>query len=170
MEQWSIEKLSSTIEIVQNGTLVYEQQGLQVKVTVGTPSWYAWLETARTFRFTSEVGTFTAHKARAGNQRGGWYWRAYRRQHGKLSRYYLGVSANLTLPNLREAARRLAARSEGTSTRKEALAQEHVSQTTTSSDALTPIPILNTKFALPRLPIQHVSRPHLIDVLEQGVA
>ena len=137
--------------------------------TVGMPSWYAWLETATTFRFTCEEGTFTAHKVRAGNRRGGWYWRAYRRQHGRLSRCYLGVSTNLTLPCLHEAARRLAARSEGTSTRKDVPEQEPEAQNMTSSDVFTPILILNTKFALPRLPVQHIARPHLLAFLEQGV-
>jgi len=148
---------------------VYEHDGQQVTVTVDTPSWYTWLETATAFTFVCEEGRFTAHKVRAGNRRGGWYWRAYRRQHGRLSRCYLGVSANLTLLCLDETARRLAARAEGASTRKETSEQGHALQTTISSDILTPTLILNTKFALPRLPLQHVSRPHLLALLEQDV-
>jgi LuxR family transcriptional regulator, maltose regulon positive regulatory protein len=165
-----MEKPTATSGVVQNGRLVYEQDGQRVTATVDSPSWYAWLETATTFTFTCEEGTFTAHKARAGNQRGSWYWRAYRRQHGRLSRCYLGISANLTLPCLCEAARRLAARSEGTPTRQEASGQGHVSRTTTSSDVLTPVLILNTKCALPRLPVQHVPRAHLVALLEKGAA
>lgn len=134
--------------------------------TVGTPSWYDWLETATGFTFTGEEGTFTAHKMRAGNRRGGWYWRAYRRHQGRLSNYYLGISTNLTLPYLYEAARSLAARSESDSTRRKASGQGHELQITTTSDILTPI--LNTKFALPRLPLQHVSRPYLLALLESG--
>ena len=87
-----MEKVSPTAGAVCNGCLVYEQQGQNMVVLVDTPSWYAWLETATTFTFTCEQGTFTAHKARAGNRRGGWYWRAYRRKRGRLSRCYLGVS------------------------------------------------------------------------------
>src|SRR5258708_34282598 len=116
-----------------------------MKATVGTPLWYTWLETATTFRFESAEGTFTAHKERAGNQRGGWYWRAYRRQHGRLSRCYLGISANLTLPCLCEAARRLAARSEGTPTREEASGQGNGSRSTTSPDVLAPVMFRNRK-------------------------
>lgn len=140
-------------------------------VTVGTPSWYAWLETATTFRFECEVGMFTAHKERAGNQRGDWYWRAYRRKLGQLYRCYLGVSANLTLLCLYEAARRLTARSEDASTRNEVSRQEQEpqAQMVTPSAAFMPIPILNTKCAPPRLPVQHVSRPHLLTFLEQSV-
>ena len=106
---------------------------------------------------------------RAGNRRGGWYWRASRRKQGRLSRCYLGVSANLTLPRLCGAAHRLAARAEGASTKKEAEDAGDESQTTTSSAVLTPILVLNTKFALPRLPVQHVARPHLLALLEQSV-
>ncbi len=173
MEQCTIEKLSAIIGVVQNGTLRYEHQQQHMTATVGTPSWYAWLETATTFRFECSEGTFTAHKVRAGNRRGGWYWRACRRQHGRLSRCYLGVSANLTLPCLHETAGRLAALSEATSTRKnvseQKQEQELESQTMTSSAVLPPILILNTKFALPCLPVQHVSRPHLLAFVEQGV-
>src|SRR5215472_7962252 len=113
MERSIIEKGSTTRGIVQDGTLRYEDQQQHLTARVGTPSWYAWLETATTFTFTGKEGTFTAHKARAGNRRGGWYWRAYRRKRGRLSRCYLGVSTNLTLANLREVARRLAADGEG---------------------------------------------------------
>ncbi len=66
-----MEKASPTIGAVCNGCLVYEQQGQNMVVLVDTPSWYAWLETATTFSFTCEEGTFTAHKARAGNRRVG---------------------------------------------------------------------------------------------------
>jgi LuxR family transcriptional regulator, maltose regulon positive regulatory protein len=110
-----MEKIPPTAGAVCNGCLVYKQQGQNIVVLIDTPSWYAWLETATTFTFTGEEGTFTAHKARAGNRRGGWYWRAYRRKCGRLSRCYLGVSTNLTFAKLREAARRLAVDGEDTS-------------------------------------------------------
>jgi LuxR family transcriptional regulator, maltose regulon positive regulatory protein len=58
---------------VQNGILTCEHDGQTTAVAVGTSAWYAWLETATTFTFASEGGQFTAHKARAGNRRGGWY-------------------------------------------------------------------------------------------------
>ncbi|GHO57530.1 hypothetical protein [Ktedonobacter robiniae] len=109
-----MEKASSPIGTVCNGCLVYEQQGQHLVVLLDTPSWYAWLEMATTFTFTCEEGTFTAHKARAGNRRGGWYWRAYRRKRGRLARCYLGVSSNLTFTKLWEAARRLAGEAEDT--------------------------------------------------------
>ena len=54
MELSTIEKSSATIGVVQNGTLVYEHCGQQVMVTVDTPSWYTWLETATAFTFVCE--------------------------------------------------------------------------------------------------------------------
>jgi LuxR family transcriptional regulator, maltose regulon positive regulatory protein len=171
MERCPIKKLRATFGAVQDGTLRYGDQKQQQTIPVGTPSWYSWLETATAFRFACEAGTFTARKERAGNQRGDWYWRAYRRKLGRLSRCYLGVSSNLTLSCLHEAARRLTARSEDASTRNEVSRQEQgpEAQMMTSSAAFLPIPILNTKCVPPRLPVQHVSRPHLLTFLEQSV-
>src|SRR5579859_1638036 len=161
----------ATIGVVQNGTLHYTDEQQHMTATVGTPPWYAWLETAMTFRFECTEGTFTAHKERAGSRRGDWYWRAYRRQHGRLSRYYLGVSANLTLSCLYEAAYRLAVRSKSASTRNEVPEQKQgpTAQPMASSAASIPAPMLHTKFAPPRLPVHHVPRPHLLAFLEQGV-
>src|SRR5258706_2919263 len=113
-----MQKRSSTIGTVRNSCLVYEQQGQHVVILLDTPSWYTWLETATRFTFICDEGTFTAHKAGAGNRRGGWYWRAYRRKRGRLSRCYLGVSPNLTLSKLREVARRLAIDAESTGSEK----------------------------------------------------
>lgn len=135
---------------------------------VGTSAWYAWLETATTFTFASDVGRFTAHKARAGNRRGGWYWRAYRRQRGRLSHCYLGVSGNLTLPCLNEAAYRLAARAGDAEIMPEASGQKHDSRAISSPNVRTPVLILNAKCAVPRLPVQHVPRAHLVALLERG--
>ncbi len=155
-----MEKASLTIGAVCNDCLVYEQQGQHMVVLVDTPSWYAWLETATAFSFTCEQGTFTAHKARAGNRRGGWYWRAYRRKCGRLSRSYLGVSGNLTLAKLREAACRLAREAEDT--------PSHV-PVPISPQGRTPTVILQSTIAPLRLPVQHVARPRLLALLEQGL-
>ena len=164
-----MEKPSTTAGAVRNGCLVYEQQGQNVVVLVDTPSWYAWLETATTFTFTCDEGTFTAHKACAGNRRGGWYWRAYRRKRGRLSRCYLGVSTNLTLSKLREAARRLAADAEGIGGSKADEGAQPLSHVPISSQGLTSTLILQTKITPPRLPVQHVARPRLLALLEQGM-
>src|SRR5215469_14135256 len=81
-------------------------------LTVGTPAWYAWLDTTTRFAFRSPFGTFTARKERAGHQRGEWYWRAYRKRGGKLYRAYLGHSAALTGAHLHAVAAKLAAQQE----------------------------------------------------------
>src|SRR5258708_22163897 len=164
-----MKKISPTARALRNGCLVYEQQGQNVVVLVDTPSWYAWLEPATTFTFTCEEGTFTAHKARAGNRRGGWYWRAYRRTRGRLSRCYLGVSPNLTLAKLREAARRLATDAESTRSGKPDEDAQPVSHVPMPLQGLTSTVILQTNITPPRLPVQHVARPRLLALLEQGL-
>src|SRR5579872_3296241 len=93
---------------IQGETLTYEQDGEEQRLTVGTAAWYSWLETASTFSFASEVGTFTARYEQAGHKRGGRYWKAYRKQQGKLSSLYLGKSDTLTLERLHAAAQELA--------------------------------------------------------------
>nr|HET6901547.1 hypothetical protein [Ktedonobacteraceae bacterium] len=145
-----MEKASLTAGAVCNGCLAYDQQGQHIVVLVDTPSWYAWLETAKAFSFTCEQGTFTAHKARAGNRRGGWYWRAYRRQCGRLSRYYLGVSTNLTLAKLREAARRLAGEAKDT-------------------PPLVPVPISSQGLTSKVILQSSITPPRLLALLEQGL-
>ena len=163
-----MEKVSPTAGAVCNGCLVYEQQGQHVVVLVDTPSWYTWLETATTFTFTGEQGTFTAHKARAGNRRGGWYWRAYRRKRGRLSRCYLGVSTNLTLAKLCEVARCLATDGKGTGNSQTGEDTPPPVPVPLASQGLTSTVILQSSITPPRLPVQHVARPRLLALLEQG--
>ena len=87
-----------TMPVVQEDILLYRQNGQDERLPVGTPAWYAWLNTARTFSFRGASGTFTARQEQASNKRGGRYWRAY-----------LGKSADLTLNRLNAAAATLAA-------------------------------------------------------------
>ena len=89
---------------VHDDQLVYQQNGQARVLTVGTPAWYAWLLTNSTFTFSGNVGSFTARKEQAGNQRGGWYWKAYRKRHGRLFSTYLGKSQALTTEHLHAAA------------------------------------------------------------------
>src|SRR6266704_3167012 len=99
---------SAMTPTVQGETLVYRQDGQEQVLTVDTAAWFAWLETASTFSFGSSEGLFTARREQAGHKRGGWYWKAYRKQHGKLSSHYLGKSEALTLERLQAAAQALA--------------------------------------------------------------
>ena len=95
--------------VVQDDILLYQRDGQDCRLTVGTPVWYAWLSTATTFAFHSEVGTFTARREQAGHKRGGGYWRAYRKRAGQLYRAYLGTAEEVTLERLRTVAARLSA-------------------------------------------------------------
>jgi len=92
----SMKNKANTISVVQGDTLLYQRDGQDYQLPVGTTAWYGWLSTARTFAFRSAFGTFTARKEQASNKRGGWYWRAYRRRDGKLHRVYVGKSEELT--------------------------------------------------------------------------
>ena len=96
--------------VVQAMILTYQQDEVEVTAAVGSAAWFGWLEQATTFTFRDEAGHFTAHKTRAGNQRGGAYWRATRRSHGRLFSYYLGPSARLTPEHVHQAAHTLSLR------------------------------------------------------------
>jgi predicted ATPase/DNA-binding CsgD family transcriptional regulator len=102
--------MTSMTLIVQAGTGMYQENGQDILLVVGTPDWYIWLTTVSTFKFVSTCGTFTARKEQAGNRRGGKYWKAYRKRHGKLSSAYLGKSETLTIEHLNAAAEVLADR------------------------------------------------------------
>jgi len=154
---------------VQGETLVYRQDGQEQVLTVDTAAWFAWLETASTFSFVSETGSFTARREQAGHKRGGWYWKAYRKRHGKLSSHYLGKSETITLARLQVVAQVLtdalvepAPDNDADETRLPAQAAAPGIQ----SDAL--VPLLATKLHRP-LPRTHlVRRPQLAERLTQG--
>jgi len=99
--------------IIQDGILTDLRDGSSVQIVVDSSDWYAWLQTASTFTFRGEHGSFTAHKERAGNRRGRAYWRAYRTWQGKLHRSYLGQSEGLTLERLQSVAVVLASKGAG---------------------------------------------------------
>src|SRR5215470_9064188 len=101
---------SLTTGVIQDMILTYQQEGVDLTAEVGSPAWFGWLEQATAFTFRDAAGQFTAHKTRVGNRRGGSYWRATHRSHGRLASYYLGASARLTAEHLRQAAQALAAR------------------------------------------------------------
>src|SRR5262249_45358332 len=135
-------------------SLLYEQDGQEQVLTVGSAAWFAWLETASTFSFVGETGRFTARRERSGHKRGGRYWKAYRKQHGKLSSRYLGKAETITLARLREVARAFAEAPVGAAPGMQ-------------SEAL--IPLLATKLYRPRPRARLVRRSHLMQRLIQGV-
>ncbi len=89
---------------IENEMLTYQHDGQTRNLLVGTQAWFTWLQTATTFTYTIDGETFTARRDRAGNKRGGWYWRASHQRDGKLHRVYLGTSEELTLEHLQAVA------------------------------------------------------------------
>src|SRR6266480_8107135 len=161
---------SAMTPTVQGETLIYRQDGREQVVTVGTADWFAWLETASSFSFVSEEGLFTARREQAGHKRGGWYWKAYRKQHGKLSSRYLGKSETIKLARLQTVAQALADALVETAPDTDADAAVLSAQAAAPgmrSDALTPR--LSTKLHRPQPREQLVRRPQLAERLTQGV-
>lgn len=74
-------------------------------ISVGTPAWYRWLASARSFAYVGVEGSFTARCAESGATR---YWRAYRKIDGRVYSAYLGRSADIGAERLAVAAQRLA--------------------------------------------------------------
>ena len=73
------------------------------RLHVDSPAWFAWLAAPTTRTFSSPVydaahgyidGYMTVRKE--GRQRGGAYWVAYRRCHGRVRKVYLGATSRLT--------------------------------------------------------------------------
>src|SRR6266513_1728049 len=103
----SMSSENPTPAIVAGETLIYQRDDQHYELRVGTPAWFVWLQTATIFRVRSPFGTFTMRREQAGNQRGDWYWRAYRKRGGKLQRVYVGKAEELTLERLDAVARQL---------------------------------------------------------------
>ncbi len=156
--------------MIQGDTLIYRQDEQEQVLTVGTAAWFAWLGTASTFAFVSDAGSFTARHERSGQKRGGWYWKAYRKKHGKLSSRYLGKSETLTLEHLQAVAQSLAdpylevSQSRATNT-----APPKAPPAIQSAHTDPPTFLLSTKLHMPRPRAQLVSRSHLVERLQQGV-
>lgn len=159
-------------------------------IAVGTAAWFTWLETATLFFFEGAAGTFTARKEQ--RQRGGWYWKAYRNQRGKLVRLYLGKTPHLTQEVLEQAAQQLASRSSvpapathqhGASLYTQADVTSAVStavqlstcqskrtpsQVPLPPEALSSEPLLFTKIVIPPLRPDLVARSRLAALFEEA--
>ncbi len=171
--------MARTLPTVQGDTLVYTHAGATQSLVVGSAAWYAWLDDVAAFAFASPAGTFTARKERASSQRGGFYWYAYRKGHGKLRKVYLGRAEELTLARLNHAATTLA---EATRTESERDVPPGP-RPTAPSDAphlprrpraapknMPPAHILTTKLYVPQVPAGLVLRPRLLARLEAGLS
>ena len=137
--------------LVRDGWL-HDPRRPDAPITVGSDAWFAWLDSHDGFRFESASGSFTARKEQRGAGR---YWYAARRQSGRLRRAYLGPSSELTPDRLAVVAATLRA-------------------LPTSDTRPTPAmpslpPMLQTRLALPHLPVQPVSRERLLRRLDQAL-
>jgi LuxR family maltose regulon positive regulatory protein len=155
--------MARTSARVEGATLVaapgFPLAGTASTITVDTPAWFAWLEDATAFTFTSPSGSFSAHKER--RTRGGWYWKAYRTANGTLHRVYLGKTEDLTLERLERAAVTLA-------TASTPAAPQPVAPRTVPPAAM-PLDLLATKLFVPPARAHLVPRPRLFDRLQRGL-
>jgi LuxR family transcriptional regulator, maltose regulon positive regulatory protein len=115
-------------------------------------SWWDWLNEAgtTTFRFTSLQGHYTARRE---SKRGRWYWNAYRKQHGKLAKVYLGKSEELTEQRLLEVAQKVTER-----------CQQQSRQNSTEQDFFFAL-----KLVPPSLRPSLVARPRLVEAVNNAV-
>ncbi|QBD80066.1 hypothetical protein EPA93_30420 [Ktedonosporobacter rubrisoli] len=153
--------------LVQENGLVCQSPDLTPLLSVETPQWYSWLAEITAFMFTCSLGSFTARKEQATNGRGGAYWKAYRKCHGKLYRVYLGKTEHLTLARLQLAATKLSERiaEQGTGPVKQPSRSEaHTEEQHTRELA---IPQLLSSRLLPPPVLKYcIARPRLLDVLQ----
>jgi len=136
-------------------------------IQVGSADWYAWLNqtTTRSFAYHSAQGLLTARRE---SRHGTWYWYAYRSQHGRLHKAYLGKSEELTPQRLKEAVARLT---------KERASNAEPDPTSSSeqSPGAFPLPsassahLLMTKLHIPPARLNMVSRSRLTERLNVGM-
>ncbi len=149
----------------RDSVLVFsDAAGIEHTLIIGSPEWYRWLADAqqRSFEFACPAGSFQARKER--KQRGGWYWIAYRRVHGKIHKRYLGKPDELSLARLLAAAQLLEQSAPS-------VAQGVPVDPSASPMNRSPAPppyILATKLFVPPLRSNVVARPHLIEQLQAG--
>ena len=91
--------------IVRGSALLLEAaSGDHVEIAAESEAWFAWLESALTFKFDDPIGRFSARKKR---RRGAEYWYAFFRRGGRLHETYLGKARAITIGRLRAIAAKL---------------------------------------------------------------
>src|SRR6266851_6650318 len=153
-----------------------------IDLEVESPGWFVWLDQASSFAFHGRMGSYTARQER--KERGGGYWYAYLREHGKVTKRYLGRSADLTLTRLEQAAQLLAEHPPAALSLEEQVAERQVTPPLLSastpavapperesprSSRLQQEPLLATKVQRPRLRPATIHRAHLVERLQQGM-
>jgi LuxR family maltose regulon positive regulatory protein len=133
----------------------YTQGQIQQRFRPGEEAaWQTWLGEATSFAFQGACGKLNAyHEARP---RGGRYWYAYHTTGKRVRKRYLGQTANISFVRLEEAAQFLS---------RESALPLTASSSTPQQDK-SPMPLLSTKLAPPRLPRVLVERKHLLVALD----
>jgi LuxR family maltose regulon positive regulatory protein len=150
-----------------------DREGL--RIVPDSPAWFTWLEQVSSFAFAGKGGHYTARKE--ARQRGDRYWYAYLVTGERLSKKYLGKSADLTLARLEHIAGMLRAQSEthipppispaAVRTDSEMETAQHL----TLAQQDSPLhPLLATKLHVPRPRPRLVPRIRLVERLQQGLA
>jgi LuxR family maltose regulon positive regulatory protein len=157
---------------IRDATLLVYEEEQTISLVVGSEQWFEWLrkDTSTIFSVHTLDGSYTARKERAGNRRGGWYWKAYRTYQRTLYRAYLGKPEDLTLARLNEIALTLSTRiheqAEKTSDIAEVFPATHHQGV---PDDRLPL-LLSTKLHPPRLPAGLVERTRLLARLDTSFA
>ena len=144
-----------------------------LEVVPESPAWYSWLEQVSTFAFVGKSGHYTARKE--AKQRGGRYWSAYLATSEGLTKKYLGKTSHLTLARLEQIAGILGTPSAtqispSTSLSAATAGEMETAQPPPLAQQRTPInPLLATRLHMPRPRTDLVSRPHLVERLQQGM-
>jgi ATP/maltotriose-dependent transcriptional regulator MalT len=143
-----------------------------LRIVLGSPEWFVWLDQVSTFAFSGKGGRYMARKET--KQRGDCYWYAYLAAGERLTKKYLGKTVDLTLARLEYIAVLLSAQSETQFFSLDSFAGGKSSEVDASQhpihirhDQLHPL--LATKLHVPRLRTHLVPRTHLVDRLKQGV-
>ncbi len=164
--QWS--------ESLQTYAVFFDGQQIIPSIEPANELWLPWLETISSFSFEGRFGASCTVRKEA-VQRGDMYWYAYRRCHGRMMKRYLARTTDLTPARLEEIANILnevnalpepdysaiTAMQIAPHTRAAAISQS-------TGRGTPPQQLLLTRLHLPRLPMQYVSRPRLLALLQQG--
>jgi LuxR family transcriptional regulator, maltose regulon positive regulatory protein len=151
---------SKDVPIVQNGVLVggsHQQSEQQLRLPVGSPDWFRWLEQAFAFDVLDPPCHMQARKERRAN---GWYWYAYYRRDGHTHRAYLGKSAGITQERLNEIAHFLI-----TGVHPPPLVMNGEAAPA-AEERPSPFPLLATKVVTPPLRLSLLVLPHAHDQLQ----
>lgn len=138
--------------------------GLLVLGDTATPvdslAWFTWLESPGVSSFLAVVDGLSFGVRKERKQRGGLYWIAHKRVGGHLRKHYLGVSGQLTMARLREAAQHLGASG------MPAPPTPPLAPPPAPPDVLPPRDLLQSKLTPPSPRRRSVARPHLLGMLD----